>query len=206
MFSQLRAKFLLVRHGETDHNKQGRFCGRSDPPLNARGQKQASLAANHLAQRQIDHVFASPAVRAQQTAQAINNGWGKPITSDERLWETDYGRWEGKNISECRAADPQAWQQWLSDTSSAPHGGETAVAVANRTRAWLDEILMRYQGQTLLVAAHGGSLQTIICHLMETPHRSLWPFRFQNTTVAEVWLYEEGGVLVAFGNHHLSQD
>ncbi|MCA9981148.1 MAG: histidine phosphatase family protein, partial [Anaerolineales bacterium] len=195
---------ILVRHGETDHNRQGRFCGRSNPPLNALGQEQASQASDWLANRHVDFVYASPAVRAQQTAQAIAQTM--PITTDERLWETNYGRWEGQRINDCRTADPQAWQQWLADSTSAPHGGETNAQVAERTQSWLDDILPHHAGQTLLVAAHGGSLQTLICQLMGVSHRPLWPFRFQNTTIAEVWLYEVGGVLISFGNPHLKDE
>lgn len=205
MYPELLAKIILIRHGETDHNRQGRFCGRSNPPLNQLGQTQADKAAAWLAQRRIDHIYTSPAVRAQRTAHTINQQRDKPITTDERLWETDYGRWEGQNIDDCRTADPEAWQKWLADSHSAPHGGETAVEVEKRTQSWLNDTLTRHHGQTVLVAAHGGSLQTVICQLMDMPHRPLWPFRFQNTTIAEVWLYKVGGVLVSFGNPHLDE-
>ncbi|MEM7797758.1 MAG: histidine phosphatase family protein [Chloroflexota bacterium] len=194
-------KLLLVRHGQTDANKEMRFVGSTDVPLNKTGREQARLMAARLAERPIEHIYSSPALRAHETAKLINNSLQAEISLDERLWELDHKNWEGKTIQEIYDQDPQAWEDWMNLKIEAPHGGETLEDVAIRARSWLTDLDKAYEGKnhTLLVAAHGGLLQVMLCELLGTTRRNFWPYRFQNTGLAEVWVYNLGATLISFG-------
>lgn len=194
-------KLLLVRHGQTDSNKEMRFVGSTDVPLNETGREQAKTMASRLAERPIDHIYSSPAQRAHDTAKLINEIQQVEITVDERLWELDHKDWEGKTIQEIYDRDPQAWDDWMNLKIEAPHGGETLDDVAIRARSWLADLDKAYEGDnhTLLVTAHAGLLQVMLCELLGTQKRNFWPYRFSNTGLAEVWVYDLGATLISFG-------
>ena len=118
-------KLLLVRHGETDSNKEMRFVGRGDSPLNDTGRQQVAATAQRLAGHQIDHFYSSPASRARETAEIINRSFGAPFTTHESLWELDFNRWEGMTLQEIMQNDPEGWNAFFELRDEAPHGGET---------------------------------------------------------------------------------
>src|SRR5499425_3638509 len=96
------ALVILVRHGQTDENINGRISGQGPVPINARGQEQARLAAEVLAPLGITHIFSSPLVRARQTAEFLAGRLQKPIEEIPDLCEVGYGDWEGKTFGEMR--------------------------------------------------------------------------------------------------------
>jgi broad specificity phosphatase PhoE len=91
--------FLCLRHGVTDWNAQGRFQGRTDIPLNDEGISQADAAALRLRNVRIDHVVASPLVRAARTAEIVAASLAAPLAIDDRLIECDFGNLEGISIA-----------------------------------------------------------------------------------------------------------
>lgn len=126
-------ELLLVRHGETDWNKQGIIQGRHDIPLNETGKKQAEYTMKQLQGIAFDHIFSSPLIRAKETAQIIADGLGvkdeiKTITD---LQERDFGEADGKPVSEYY---PQVLQGDITDMES-DEELETRVFRALRTLA-----------------------------------------------------------------------
>src|SRR5690606_11060645 len=106
---------LLVRHGRTPANAQGRLLGRSDAGLDDAGRRQAAATAALLGP--VDRVVSSPLERARQTAAAF----GMPIEVDERWIELDYGEWDGRPV---RDVEPLEWVRWQGDLDFTPPGGE----------------------------------------------------------------------------------
>jgi probable phosphoglycerate mutase len=200
-YHTLRARLLLIRHAQTDYNREGRFYGRTDVPLNDHGHGQARAIGRHLADRPLDVVWSSPALRALQTAGAVaeQNGNRPKIHTDPRLHELDYAAWEGLRFQEAHDRDPDLWHRWRAGEIPAPHGGESLADGMARSAAWLAEIVASHPGQTLAVVAHGGILQALMCVLLHTPPQPLWQYRLGNAAVAEVHLFPAGGVLVQFG-------
>ncbi|MFK7802264.1 MAG: histidine phosphatase family protein [Anaerolineae bacterium] len=201
MFPQPLMTLLLVRHGQTQANVEGRFYGRTDSPMTEEGHKQVQATAERLKDWPVSHVYSSPAMRAKHTAEILNQQWQKPLTLDERLWEMDHNRWELLTPTEIQATYPMDWEKFLSgDTSAAHHGGETYQQVADRSRALIDDIKGQHSctGETIALAAHGGTLGIMMCELLGTANRGWWPYRFKNAGVAEIVLYEFGGVLTGF--------
>lgn len=202
--SEPKFKLLLVRHGETDSNKEMRFVGRGDYPLNDTGRQQVETTAQKLIGRSIDHFYSSPASRAFETATILNQKIGAPLTKHDALWELDFNRWEGMTIQEIMQSDPEGWRSFFELRDDAPHGGETLEDAAIRGREWINHIHAAHPEHaerplTIGVASHGGFLQTLLCELLGTSKRTFWPYRFQNAALAEVWVYPLGSTLISFG-------
>lgn len=93
-------RIILVRHGQTKWNSEGRVQGRTDIPLNARGMAQAEAVGEWLSGRKIDAVYASPLMRAHDTAKAIADRQGVCVKLLGEMIEIDFGLWEGKTSCE----------------------------------------------------------------------------------------------------------
>ena len=201
MFPKPLFNLLLIRHGQTQANVEGRFYGRTDTTMTDVGRDQVRAAAERLKHHDVAHVYASPALRATETAQILNAQWSAPLVQDERLWEVDHNRWEMKTFTEIMEEYPDDWARFVSgDMSQAHHGGETQAQVAARAVSFVDDLKTKHpaEGETIALAAHGGVLQILLCELLGTEKRGMWPYRFKNAGCAEVMLYEFGGVLTSF--------
>ena len=145
---------ILVRHGLTDWNTEGRYQGRLDIPLNAAGRKQAEALQHRLENTPFESVYSSPLQRAFETAQIIARG--KPIRRDARLAEIDHGDWQGKTHQEIATQWPHQWRAWKSDPDRfIPPGGESIANVQSRVREFLAEI----KDEAILCVSHGVVIQ-----------------------------------------------
>jgi len=136
---------LFMRHGQTEWNARRLIQGRTDIPLNATGREQACAQAAALAGMAVDIIYASPMLRARETAEIINRVVDVPLCFDDRLIERCFGDCEGK---------PYAGQ--LSNAAFIQGGGESLAVLHERVLCFLEEIADRHAGQTVLVVAHGG--------------------------------------------------
>jgi len=157
-------KILFIRHGETDHNAEGRLQGQRDVPLNPRGREQASAVGRSLLRLRPAEIgrldaagafVASPLMRARNTMERARVAMEmKPdqFRLDARLKEIGFGEWEGLTWPEVRARDPERLKARFADKwNFAPPGGESYAMLAARLRDWLDE-----QTSDMFIAAHGG--------------------------------------------------
>jgi uncharacterized phosphatase len=144
----------LVRHGETDWNRQRRIQGSTDIPLNPTGRAQAETTGVLLARRHWDGIFASPLSRAFETASIIaaSVGLGEPGAL-EAIVERNYGEAEGLNWEEIE-------QRFPGDTTVP--GRETHDEVANRVIPALMELALAHRGQNLIVVTHGGVIRSVL--------------------------------------------
>jgi phosphoserine phosphatase len=155
---------ILVRHGLTDWNVEGRYQGRLDIPLNAAGREQAEGLKAHLAHIPFDIVYSSPLRRAYETAEIIAGG--KPIVCDDRLAEIHHGTWQGKTQDEIATRWPNEWQTWNSDPDQfTPPGGESAAQVELRVKAFIGDIT----GQAVLCVSHGVVIQKFLSTMLGKP-------------------------------------
>src|SRR5579864_7883681 len=100
---------LLARHGETDWNREHRWQGRADPPLNARGREQAAALAASLAQVPLGAIYSSDLARALETAELVGGALGVAVTSEPALREIDVGEWSGLTTAEIERTFPAGW-------------------------------------------------------------------------------------------------
>ena len=137
---------LLVRHGETDWNAEGRLQGHTDRPLNEYGRTQARKLADELAGDGVAAIYASDLARARETAEILGSRLGLPVAVDPGLREKDWGSWEGLTADERLSVELV---------------GETTEAHRERVLAALRRIVDRHAGERVVVVTHGGSLRRI---------------------------------------------
>jgi len=176
--------FILVRHGETDWNREGRYQGKLDIPLNANGREQAAKLAAGLASLKIDAAYSSQLGRAFETAQAVCARRGIEIVKEPGFAEINHGEWEGKLASEVGEKWPKeldAWRNW-------PHtvlmpGGERIADVQARAVAAITTLGRKHEGQTVLIAAHDATNKALLCWAAAAPLSSFWRFKQDPTAV-----------------------
>lgn len=150
----------LIRHGQTDWNRDGLLQGSSDIPLNDTGREQARDALMTLRSRPWDAVVSSPLRRARETAQIIADGLGIPLgAAYDGLVERDYGELEGTSS----AAAIDRWP-----TREYP-GAESLDSVASRGAAALAEIAADHAGDAVLVICHGTIIRYTLARLAGRP-------------------------------------
>lgn len=188
---------LLLRHGQTALSAERRFAGRGDIPLTNVGLEQAAAAAAALARRGgIDLVLTSPLRRAQQTARAVADSTGAPLSIDDGLAETDFGSWEGMTFGEVMAQWPDEMAAWMADPDVAPPGGESFAAVAVRVDAALDRLLAGNQGQTVVVVSHVTPIKTIVCRALLAPAAALFRIHLDVAALSEAAWFADGPALL----------
>lgn len=169
--------FLLIRHGETDWNRELRFQGTIDIPLNDMGLLQAqrlkqrftnTLALWRADQRGIHSVVSSVLQRAQQTAQPIAELVGMPSILEPGLQEQCYGIFEGLTAQEIKLQYPDEWAQWLAfDAQVAVKGAESAQVFHDRVMDTMRALATKYVDGHVVVVTHGGVLDMIWRHAQQ---------------------------------------
>lgn len=164
-------KIVLMRHGQTEWNVEGRFQGTTDIPLDSVGIEQAARAARLLAALRPTEIISSPMQRAATTAQALADATGLTVTCDSDLIERSGGAWEGLTNHEIRIRYPDEHASWQ------PPGGETGEQVAKRFSAALERALERIpDGGLLVVVSHGAAIRIGMLHWLGFPEE-LWSQR-----------------------------
>jgi probable phosphoglycerate mutase len=150
---------LLIRHGETAWNAEGRIQGQLDVPLSARGVWQAGQLAQRLADESIDAVISSNLSRARLTAEPLAQALRLPVTVEPRLGERHFGRFQGHTADEIAARWPDDFQRWRQRDPDWPiPEGESGAIFGMRVLDALADLCVRHAGGCVAVIAHGGTL------------------------------------------------
>ncbi|MFO7952519.1 MAG: histidine phosphatase family protein [Bacillota bacterium] len=185
----------LVRHGETESNKEKRFQGWSESPLSPKGLHQAREAGFFLGRKEIDAVYASDLKRAIHTARIIGASCGlKPVESP-LLREINFGQWEGLTYNEIEAQWGNLIREWFDDPfcRSAP-GGETLEDVRQRLYSFIGELLKHEWSsgnQRLVLVSHGGAIRVLLYYALRLNREQFWNLRIENASVSLINLEKE---------------
>ncbi len=158
-------RILLIRHGQSTWNAEGRWQGRADPPLSELGRDQAAAAAAAIAAHGVRQVHASPLERAHETARILAGGLGLDIAVDPRWQERDAGAWQGCTRGEI----DEGWPGYL-EAGHRPVGFETDDVLHDRALAVLSEVAAAAD-HPVLVVSHGGLIRVVERALGSEPHR-----------------------------------
>lgn len=150
----MHTRAVLVRHGQSTWNADGRWQGQADPPLSARGELQAREAAERV--HDLDTVWSSDLVRARRTAELVAAPHGLTVRVDARLRERHAGPWQGLT----RAEIEHGWPGHLAD-GRRPAGYEPDTEVAERALAALADVVAEHPGGQVLVVTHGGIVRVV---------------------------------------------
>ena len=180
-------RLLLVRHGETDWNKAGKFQGQIDVPLNDNGREQSRRAAEFLKDVKLDFAISSSMLRPKETAEIIlKYHEGLQLELRDELREISHGLWEGKFESEIEESYPGLLEEWKTspETVQMPEG-ENLQHVWTRAIASWRELVQSVSG-TGIVVAHDAINKAILCHLFGLEPEHFWKFKQGNGAVSVI--------------------
>jgi probable phosphoglycerate mutase len=173
---------LLVRHGETAWNREGRYQGRTDIPLSETGQTQVAALGKRLRETPIKVAYASPLSRAKNTAEAILAGRSAtPLGLEPGLLEISHGEWEGQLASDVEISHAEMFGVWRTSPGRHSPAGPKAETLGDvEARAW--PILAKACAElgpddTALIAAHDAVNRVILCRVLGLPLERVWSFR-----------------------------
>jgi len=160
-------RIYIVRHGETDANKNGCAQGWTDDPLNENGHLLAEITGRGMKGIHFDHCISSPLIRARDTAEIIlrESDNSVQVSFDDRIKEMNFGSFEGTSISESQVV--RFLKQPVFDHRFPD--GESITDVMKRTQEFLKELIARDDGKTYLVSTHGCALRAMLNFLYEDP-------------------------------------
>jgi len=170
---------ILVRHGQTAWNREERFRGRADLPLDETGLAQARATGHYVAARwAVSAVYTSPLQRAATTAEAIARHFPVTVQPHAGLIDIDYGEWQGLTSDEVRARWPETLEAWQNQ----PHrahipGGETLGEVRERAMAAVAELTHRHGGETIVLVAHTVVNRLILLAVLGLGNERFWRLR-----------------------------
>jgi 2,3-bisphosphoglycerate-dependent phosphoglycerate mutase/probable phosphoglycerate mutase len=193
-----RTSIWLVRHGQTEMNRQQRYQGRSDSPLTDYGQRQAAALAHRLRRIPFEVALVGPSGRTRATAAALLEGRATPAAPTEApAWaETNHGQWEGLTYREVLARFPaEAEARFAAGADGKPTGGESLAEVAARVGAAWDDILRRYPGGRVLVVTHATPIQLVLCATTGMPPTAHWHWRIDLGSVTCLDVYPAGAIV-----------
>jgi broad specificity phosphatase PhoE len=185
-------RMLLVRHGETEWNRNGQFQGQIDVPLNDNGRAQGEKAAEFLKEVQIDAAYTSYMARPKETAEIIlKHHPDLALHSVNELREISHGEWEGRFEADIEASYPGMLHQWQTEPEAVQMpNGENLQQVWHRAILAWKEIVEAHSGsddvQTVLVVAHDAINKAILCHVVGLGPEAFWRFKQGNGAVSVI--------------------
>lgn len=183
-------KIWLARHGQTRLNRNHLMQGRTDEPLNETGVRQAEAMREKILSKHpdlvFDAVFASPLKRAVVTGSVLGGVPADEVIPDERIIETDFGKYEQKKYTRLGVRMTLYWA--LPEVFPAPRGVETVASMKARSQDFLKELEQK-DYENVLVACHGGILRALCGYLEDRPNGLRWRPKPRN---CEVRVYETG--------------
>ena len=193
-------RIILVRHGETEWNRDERFRGRADIKLNETGKKQAEAVAKRLRSKKISAIFTSPLKRAKDTASYISRSQEIDLSPTEALIDIDYGLWEGLAPEAVSEQFPGQYQMWLKNPYEAEMPeGETVRAVEKRANTLVKKIANKCPDLTTVLVAHKVVNKILICSLLNISPSHFWQIEQSNCGLTEL-NYTDGFFSLSFLN------
>jgi len=199
-------RIILIRHGETEWNRDGRFLGWRESDLTELGRQQAGALALALRNTPLSAIYSSPSQRTVITAQAINVHHGLEIHTDPRLRELNQGQVEGLTASQIRARFPGLLERLNTDLTSVHlPGGETFDELQDRAWAALRDVMGAHPTSIVAVVAHMWTIKVIVARILGAPLSATWHFTVAPGSLTIIG-YEWGrlSVLNLNDTHHLA--
>ena len=186
----------FIRHGQTEYNLERRLQGTLPVPLNAQGRAQAAQLARYLAGRHIDALYASPRIRAWDTAQIIGEALEMPIIADERLAEIAFGRFEGHTFAEVATLYPAAYRKWDAGYRSWPvPGGESRIDVQRRMQSAWQDIVCSEDAEVVAIVTHSSAMMILLSAMFAMLPRTGLP----NTSITTLRRFDDIWEIAGFG-------
>jgi broad specificity phosphatase PhoE len=193
-------RLILVRHGETEWNREYRVQGLRDIPLNDFGRVQAEAIATTLKDEAVEAIYTSPLQRALETANSINQFHQVEIIILDGLKELNVGELDGLYSPEMKSKYPDFYQSWKADAASARMpGGESLPELQDRVWASIQSILDK-SGKLVIVVSHFFSLLSLLCKVFDLSLSEFRRFNLMLGSISMLEFSEEKAKLVSFND------
>ena len=183
---------MVVRHGETEWNTEGRRQGHLDSTLTAKGRAQAEALAQRFTPESCSAIYSSDLGRAYETARTIAEKTGHEVVPDARLRERNLGIFQGLDGDEIRARYPREYEEHRN--GGADHAvpeGESFREQTERNMVCLEELAKRHAGEVIMVVTHGGVLSALFRHTLDISLDAPRRFSFKNASV-NLFKFQDG--------------
>lgn len=200
-------RILLVRHGQTTFNVEGRLPGQlAGVELTDEGRRQAHRAAVALAGLRLSAIVSSPLERALETARIIARGWALDVREDPRLMDTDVGPWAGRKISDVAKDDPN-WAAFLRKPTEPPPGIESMTSVQERVTAVIEELRADpAAGDDVVIVAHADIIKLIIARYTGVSIEGALSIVISNASISALAFTEERSPALLAANWTMAPD
>jgi len=200
-------RLVLVRHGETAWNRETRIQGHTDIPLSDHGHWQARQVGAALRDEGIDAIYSSDLQRALDTARAVAEATGLPLSLEAGLRERHFGAFEGLTHDEIMSRHPEEGRRWRErDPHYGPQGGETLTVFYERVIGAALKLAALHPGQTIALVAHGGVLDCFYRAATHVGLQSPRTWQIANASINRLFLTEQGFGLVGWADtRHLDE-
>lgn len=191
----------LIRHGETEWNKLGKFQGSKDISLSEEGISQAKYLAERLV-GSFDYLYTSPLIRALKTAEIISEKSKIKPTIFTEMREINYGDWEGLTVHEIKKAYSHEFDLWKNDKITAPIcGGDVSLKnAAKRGKDSVLKIVQVHPGKRIVIVAHGGIIKAAIIGLLNLEMTMYHKMSIGNTSITKLIFNDKFEPVIEFLN------
>lgn len=196
-------RIFLIRHGETEWNREGRLQGTSNVLLSPEGIRQARLLAEHSPFHAVDAIYSSDLSRAAKTAEILAEKFNLPVIQKRELREVNFGEWEGRTLKELTSGKDDGFEKFFTRPDRVqPKDGETFLQCQARVMTALDEIVDAHEGQSIVVVSHGAAIRLVLCAALSIPIRKMWAISQFNMAV-NILCVDNGNAVVELVNSTL---
>jgi broad specificity phosphatase PhoE len=179
-------RLILIRHGQSEWNREGRLQGYEDSDLSVRGREQSRCLRERLEREVIDAAYSSTATRALETGR-IAVGHRLPIETLDSLREVNLGVWEGRPAAEVKKRYPEQAELWFRAPSKVRiDGGEPLRSFRQRVTRAISRIRRQHETESIVVFSHGGVICAYLTSVLKLKLDDLWRFKILNGSVSAV--------------------
>lgn len=189
-------RIVVVRHGETTWGAAGRFTGRQDVPLTARGTAEAASVAERVARLTPALVLTSPLQRCRVTAEAIGAASGIPVLVSDGLIDGLLGDWTGFTAADIERRWPAEFARWRADPAAPPPGGESFDGIRARVAALLDDVVSKHPGHTVVLVTHAATTKMLLVVALRAPSEVAYRIRVDTASVSGLTVRPDGTSVV----------
>lgn len=183
-------ELFLIRHAQTEHNRQKRYCGFSDVSLNHTGMKHARSLKSRISKLKIEVLFSSPLKRTRQTSEILFSE--RKIVFDPRLKELNFGQWEGLQYNEIIEKYGSFYNEWVNDPFNArPPQGESLLDLQKRCMGFLEFVLKEFKHKKIGIVSHAGPIRVMLIGLNKLRKEDFWDIAVDHLSINRVKVNQE---------------
>jgi len=194
-------RICLVRHGQTEWNRELRFRGRADVPLDENGRKQADALADALTGKGISAIYTSPLMRSMETARPVAKVFHLQIITIQGFIDINYGEWEGLAYDEVRQRYADLYREWEERPDSVRFpDGESLEEVKRRSFSAFMQVVAENPDSSILIIPHRVINKVLLCAILGLSNDHFWNIRQDTGCINEIEYSDSRFVLVSMND------